>query len=288
MRNITTLLLIFFLASCTKPTPAVKEDISQDGCTVLTANIEVLRLDGGKERQWPEGAAIGLFASGQGNNEKYLLRKADAGLSNGLFYGPLIKGDAMAAYYPWERSFSGSSTQFNTLLNADQRYDADKGAEQQFLTYCPTAFSFLTDGRFTFRYPFGMLKVVIDLEDVLTVQRVSLTDSARPLAGQAIVSPAGTSLSEGGWDTITLNCGDEGVNSRDGAVLRPFYLVLPTGSRSSLTLRIGIKGEADPMIVQLKELTIPRIDCADFTIGSIIVGSTGPDSFQPVNVHFDE
>lgn len=280
-------LLTCLLAACTKQVPAPKEDFSREGFTLLTADIEALRLGEGQARKWVEGDAIGLFGSEQGKNERYLLREADRGLANGTFYGPLVKGSSAAAYFPWERSFSGSAEGLSAQLSADQHYDAAKGPEQQFLTYCPTAFAFLTDGTFKFRYPFGMLEVLINLEDQLTILSVSLTDNAQPLAGQAVVSADGVSLAEGAWNTLSLDCG-EGVSIRDGSALRPFYLVLPAGNRSNLTLQLSIKGETEPMNVQLKELNIPRIETTRFTIGSVIVQSTGPASFEPINVTFDE
>lgn len=282
-------LLTCLLAACTKQVPAPKEDFSREGYTLLPANIETLLLGDGTKRTWSEDAAIGVYGSTLGRNERYLLRKADAGLENGEFYGPLVSGSVIAAYYPFAASVSGSAESMNSYLSASQSFTAGVEAQEQFLGYCPTAYAFLSDGKLAFRYPCGILKVTVYLEETLHVLSVSLTDGAVPLAGPMYVTPAGASLDSAlGSHTITLDCG-AGIPTKDGSgKFQPFYLVLLAGDYSNLTLSVSIQEEAQPIVCPISSLRIPRIDASNFSMGAVTVQSGGPASFEPVNVNFDE
>ena len=284
-----TFLLSVLLLSCTKQAPAPKEDIVREGYTLLPANIETLLLDKEHARTWEESAAIGVFGSTQGQNEKYRLRSADAHLSRGEFYGPLVKGATIAAYYPFTPSFAGSAESLSGSLSGVQSFFADKDAPAQFLTYCPTAFAFLENGQLPFHYPCGLLKVTVGLDETLTVRSISLTDAVHPLAGPMSVTRSGAVLdSASGTNTLSLNC-EAGIPTKDSSGnFQPFYLVMLAGDYADITLELRIDEEASPIVCQVKSLRIPRITTKDFQIGAITVQSGGPDSFEPVNVHFDE
>lgn len=282
-------LLICLPAACTKSVPAAKEDFSTEGYTLLNADIETLLLGDGALRRWDEDAAIGVYGSDQGQNERYRLRKADAGLESGEFYGPLVKGSVVAAYYPFNASVAGSAESMYAYLSASQSFAAGVEAQEQFLLYCPMAYAFLGGGKLSFRYPCGLLKVTLCLEETLHVLSVSLTDGAAPLAGPMHVTPEGTSLDVGqGAHTIALDCG-AGIPTKDASgQFQPFYLVLLAGDYTHLTLNVNTREEASPIVCSLASLRIPRIDAANFSMGAVSIQSGGPASFEPINVSFDE
>ena len=282
-------LLSCLLAACTKSVPAAKEDFSTDGYTLLNADIETLLLGDGTHRSWDGNAAIGVYGSVQGQNERYRLRKADAGLESGEFYGPLVKGSVIAAYYPFTASVAGSAESMYAYLSASQSFAAGVEAQEQFLSYCPTAYAFLSDGKLSFHYPCGVLKVTLCLEETLHVLSVSLTDGAVPLAGPMHVTPEGTTLDiRQGTHTIALDCG-AGIPTKDGSgQFQPFYLVLLAGEYTHLTLTVNTREEALPIVCSIGSLRIPRIDAANFSMGAVTIQSGGPASFEPINVSFDE
>lgn len=287
MKQIIPLVLLAgaFIA-CTKTVPAPKPQITSDGLTVVSADIETLLLDNEPTRHWKQGDAIGLFGSQTGNNEKYLLRKADADLSSAVFYGPVVKGETIAAYYPYSPSFSGSATGMSTTLESVQTYNDDWGAVEQFLNYCPRAYAFLRNDRLKFNYPFGVLEVRISLDEILTVHTLTLNSPSCSLSGLAVINDDGATMAPGAPQEVKLLCG--GVSSRDeSGNVREFFMVTVPGTYEDLKLSIEVDGEP-AILCELGSLTIPRIDSAGFALASVALTTGGPDSFDPVSVHFDE
>ena len=286
-RLISLVLLAGAIMACTKTVPAPKPDITSEGLTVVSADIETLLLGGEQARHWKDGDAIGLFGSETGNNEKYLLRKADANLSSATFYGPLVKGKTISAYYPYEPSFSGSATEMSATLESVQVYEEEAGAVEQFLNYCPRAYAFLRNDRLKFSYPFGVLAVKISLDEILTVHSLTLNSPSSSLSGLAVIHPDGATMAPGTPQEVKLLC-NGGVASRDmGGNVREFFMITVPGTYEDLKLSIEVEGEP-AILCELGSITIPRIDAAGFALASVTLKSGGPDSFEPVSVHFDE
>ena len=186
-------------------------DVSQKGTTVIQADIESLLL-GTETRVWPEGAYVGVFGSESGINEKYVLKRSDKGLASAEFYGPEVSGETIAAYFPWSETYTGRAEAMPAHLPAEQDY-AEASAISIFQNYCPTAYSSMRDGRMKFFYPFGMLRVRVELFDCLKVQRISFTSADSPVAGKGVILPDGTLKMEGGGvNSVILDCG-EGVEA---------------------------------------------------------------------------
>lgn len=288
MKPLTSLVLLAgVIMACTKTVPAPKPDITSEGLSVVSADIETLLLGGEQARHWKDGDAIGLFGSEAGNNEKYLLRKADANLSSATFYGPLVKGKTISAYYPYEPAFSGSATEMSATLESVQVYKEEAGAVEQFLNYCPRAYAFLRNDRLKFNYPFGVLAVKISLDEILTVHSLSLNSPLSSLSGLAVIHPDGATMAPGTPQEVKLLC-NGGVTSRDeGGNVREFFIITVPGTYEDLKLSLEVEGEP-AILCELGSITIPRIDTAGFALASVTLKSGGPDSFEPVSVHFDE
>ena len=170
-KTIICILGCLLLAACVKKVPEELPPLDLEGHTIVEASIESLLL-GEDSRTWPEGAAVGVSASVYGTNEKYLLRKADANLSEAVFYGPEVTGE-ICACYPWDPSYTGSWGRMTAALDNRQEYTASNGPKEQFLAYSPMAFGFESAGKLSFEYPFGILSLRVALEEELEVVFIS-------------------------------------------------------------------------------------------------------------------
>lgn len=285
-KYLLSILGIFALAACVKRVPEELPPLPQDGRTTVEAKIESLLL-GDDSRVWPEGAAIGVCGSLSGTNEKYLLRKADASLSDAVFYGPKV-GGSVSAYYPWDPSYTGAWGRMTAVLNNRQVYIPDNDAVAQFLTYSPMAFGFEKDGRLYFGYPFGMLSIKIALEEEsLFLEGITLSSESLPFAGTGIVTEEGMQFGTGASHVLDLIF-DEPVSVKDDAGrLVPFYVVMPPFDYPDLNIVFHFTGE-QPFVCSVGEMAVPRVDAASFSMLSMVIHSDGPEGFTPVNVAFDE
>lgn len=273
------------MAACVRQVPEELPPLDLEGRTTVEARIESLLL-GNDSRTWPEGAAIGVCGSVSGTNEKYLLRKADKDLSDAVFYGPNVMGE-ISACYPWDPSYSGAWGRMTVALDNRQAYMASNGPREQFLTYCPMAYGFESDGKLDFGYPFGLLALKVEMEEDLEVEGITVSSESVPFAGTGIVTPDGVRFSESASYTLDLLM-DNPVSIRDGSG-RPvsFYVVLPPYDYPDLQITFRFAGEP-PFVCNAGGLSVPRIDAASFSMLSMVIHSDGPEGFTPENVRFDE
>ena len=127
----------------------------------------------------------------------------------------------------------------------------------------------------------------IELDEILTVYSLTLNSPSSSLSGLAVIHPDGASMAPGAPQQVKLLC-EGGVDSKDetGRV-RSFLLVTVPGTYEDL--KLGIEVEGEPVILcELGNITIPRIDASGFSLASVKLTTCGPDSFDPVSVHFDE
>ena len=276
---------VIILAACAKRVPEELAPLSLEGRTTVEAKIESLLL-GKESRVWPEGAAIGLCGSVNGANEKYLLRKADANLSEALFYGPEVKGE-VCAYYPWNPSYTGSWGRMTAALDNRQVFAQANGPKEQFLVYSPIAYGFEKDGKLLFGYPFGVLSIKVALEENLSLEGITLSSESLPFAGTGVVTPEGVQFETGASHELKLVF-DEPVPIRDNSGNPvPFYVVMPPFEYEDLVIAFSFSGE-QPFVCSAGGISVPRIDAQTFSLLSMVIGSDGPEGFTPVNVQFDE
>ena len=286
MKRISIILICSSLlfAGCNPEGNSQLPDVSQEGTTVVKADIESLLL-GQETRVWPEGAYIGVFGSEKGVNEKYVLKRADKGLASADFYGPEVVGKAIAAYYPWSETFTGRAGAMPVDLTPNQDY-ADTAALVIFQQYCPTAYANMQDGGMKFFYPFGMLRVRVELFDILKVQRITFTSGDVAVAGKGVILSDGSIKMEGaGVKTVQLDCG-EGIESFRDEAFTDFYMTLLPGKYADAVLVIYAVGE-DPVVCTLNGITVPRIDASDYKLASVTVKSGEPDGFITHEQEFD-
>lgn len=276
---------VLVIAACVRKVPEELPPLALDGHTTVEARIESLLLGAGS-RVWPEGAAIGVCGSVSGTNEKYLLRKADASLSEALFYGPEVIGE-ICACYPWEPSYTGSWGRMTVALDNRQAYIPENGPVEQFLLYSPAAYGFETGGKLSFGYPFGVLSIKVELQEDLQLEGIELMSEALPFAGTGIVTAEGVSFDSGAAHELELVF-DRPVSIRDDSG-EPvsFYVVMPPFEYQDLVISFKFSGE-QPFVCKAGGVAVPRIDAQTFSLLSMVIGSDGPEGFTPVNVQFDE
>ena len=282
--SIIAISLAVLFPSCEKSGETTLPDVSQEGITVIPADLESLLL-GDDERVWPEGAYLGVFGSEKGTNEKYVLKKAFEGLASAEFYGPLVAGETISAYYPWNDSYTGRATAMPVALSSGQAY-SELPAKDIFQQYCTMAFATMRAGRMRFFYPFGMLRLKVELDSALNVKEIVFSSSSRAAAGMGEVLPDGSlKMSGGASGVVTLDCG-EGIPTEEGGVFHYYYLTLLPGDYPDAKLVIKAEGE-DPIVCVLDGISIPRIDASAFTLASVVVSTEGPSGFVVNEQQFD-
>lgn len=274
------------IAGCTVYKDKEYEPIDDNGCTIIEADIESL-LIGDDSRVWPDGAAIGVYGSELGENEMYTIKDAGVGLNSASFYGPVVKGN-ISAYYPYSESYIASYESMPVMLSADQEFDRDASALQQYMKYTPRAYGYQTDSMIKFVYPNGLLKVLVDFQETLLVENITVSSDSLKLAGLGVFkSDAELEMAANASGSVTLDCG-EGVYSKSEGTAQEFYLVVLPGVYDDLTLTIGIANE-EPFICALPSLTIERIDDSELRMVSVKLQSSGPAGFdEDTSVKFEE
>lgn len=284
-RYLFSLFAAFAITACVDKVPEELTPLNLDGRTTVEAKIESILL-GKDSRVWPEGSAIGVSGSEAGTNLKYLLRKADAALSEAVFYGPKVTGD-ISAYYPWDESYTGSWGRMTSALDNRQAYIPANGPLEQFLAYSPVAYGFESSGKLSFEYPFGMLSIKVALEEDLKIEGITLSSEALPFAGTGIVTPEGIQFGSGASHQMELVF-DQPVPIRDNSGNPvPFYIVMPPFEYPDLEIVFYFTGE-QPFVCSAAGVSVPRIAAESFNLLSMVIGSDGPEGFTSVNVQFDE
>ena len=251
-------------------------DIDLSGYTRFDVDLEAVSMPGAspEQRVWKEGDMIGVFGSEQGDNVGFYLKDASEGKIVAEFYGPLVKGDCLIAYFPYDRSVEKTTEGLSCELASVQVYNSENSALQQFLSYSNRAFAVLDDNdEFHFAYPFGMLEVVIALDEAIMISGATLVGQ-RPLSGKFMVDESlNINQTDVSYGKIDLDfAGGEILSKQDEeyAVLR---FVLPPASYSAgeLLLEIDVK-DGDDMEVNLGDVDVRRIDCSSFSVSTITVG----------------
>ena len=95
------------LASCSADGEKDMFDVPHTGYTLFEADFEAVQMGIDQfEGLWDKNLAIGVFGSESGVNEKYTLKNAYDGKAAGEFYGPVVKGERVMAYYPYSEGYA--------------------------------------------------------------------------------------------------------------------------------------------------------------------------------------
>ena len=251
-------------------------DINLSGYTRFRVDMEEISFPGDfpDQRVWHEGDMIGVFGSEQGTNVGFFLKEASEGETVAEFYGPLVKGAQITAYFPYNRSVQMENGGLPCELAAVQVFDKQRSAQAQFLAYSSRAFAVLDNNdELHFTYPFGVLEVVVALDEAIIMTGAKLAGTA-PISGKFIVGAGnGISTTDLSYNDITLDFNGQEIPSREGQQCAVLRFILPPAlySEGDLVLQIQEK-DGDIMEVQLEQVDVKRIDCSSFQISSVTVG----------------
>ncbi len=290
MRKLFYTSILTILASVTGCTEVITvekefEPVDNTGYTLIEADLETLLIEN-EDRLWPEDAYIGVYGSEQGENERYTIKDAGAGLKSATFYGPLVKGN-IAAYYPYDPTYIGNADGMPVVLESEQEFFEDNSMLTQFLTYTPRAYGYMQNGKIGFVYPNGVLHITIETIETLNINSITISSASSKIAGLGIVRDGGvTELTDTATDTVTLSCG-EGVLSRNGDGFTDFYMVLVPGTYEDLEISLGIVGEKS-FVRSLPPMEIKRVSADEFVVASVAIKPTGgPADFIDTPVEFE-
>ena len=120
-------------------------DIDVSGHTIFRVDMEAVTFGDTQEKIWAEGDMIGVFGSEQGSNVGFYLKESSEGESVAEFYGPLVKGSSIRAYFPYEKGIETGVDGIPCALASVQEYSADATALTHFMKYSTRAFAVLDD-----------------------------------------------------------------------------------------------------------------------------------------------
>lgn len=283
MKKIIFVLIICSLAfSCKK---ASYPEFTVKGHTLFTASVENIKFGAdASDNKWTLDDNIGVFGSESGTNVKYVLKKAGEGVHDGEFYGPCITGSGVIAYYPYRQVYNASFAGLPSSLDEAQWYEADNTALQQFLSYNPTAFAVLKDGKLTFEYPYGLLQVKVMTDDI--VEGFKLESPTVAISGAGRYTTSGYVM-DASSSKVTELALSEPVQTKTDTGNTAFWFVIPCGTYDLLNLTITFEGGEESGCA-LQNITIKRVTPTDFEVAAVEVGTEGPEGFIPDTVEFDK
>lgn len=278
---------LFFLVSCTEGKDMF--DVPHAKYTLFKADFENVDLAGEKSAFiWKKENGIGVFGSESGVNEKYVLKKAYDGKAEGEFYGPLVTGDTIKAYYPYSEKFALHDGAMAYSLSASQAYRLGSTLIEQFSNYAGYAYAFKeNENELMFRYASGLLTVKMDFPEAVTLERMTLKGAENNLAGMGKVSPdMSISFAAGGLNSIEVVF-DEDALSQKNDTKTAYPIVLPAGKYHDLTLVMESK-ERNNIMVRLDSLEILKVTSGEFMVTEVTVGMNPLGEYEVVGeLEFD-
>lgn len=244
------------------------DDVRLPEHTVFAADFKALTFaDTSRTPTWAKGDCIGIFGSEQGQNERYVLKKAGDGQQKAEFYGPEVSGERIRAYYPYAEGYELHDGHLSFEMLPDQEWSGETTLHQQYLRYVKTAFAFSngTD-TLTFAYPQGLMTFRFFFEKDVKITGLVLTSPSRNLAGTGYVTDDWIVEMKSAVNyPVTLDCGD-GVSP----AAYVFPVVLPAGSYEDLRLAVHVGG-TDPYVCHLEPVEIPVNFSGDLAMTEVSV-----------------
>lgn len=256
-------------------------DIDKSGYTVFTVDTEQIDFDGASASDsWENGDKLGVFGSQSGSNVPYTLKRSGEGSRTAAFYGPLVTGTSIKAYFPYSESLVTEDGKIPFWLNTTQQFSTD-GALNAFIRQCNSTFAVSDESSVLhFLYPLGLLAVQLRVEEVMYVTSMTL-ESTEGIAGRLLVGddilaqPSGISSK-----SISLDFSGEAVASRQGDNITNFYFVLPPAVYPAKSLRLKIVTTEEELSVNLRETAVSRVSATDFNISTVYVWTSDIPGFD--------
>ncbi|MBO4446979.1 MAG: hypothetical protein J5764_02505 [Bacteroidales bacterium] len=279
--TITIALAALLAPSCRKVDDG--SDIDKSGFTVFRADTEELEIESGVKVSdtWADGDMLGVFGSESGVNEAYVLKRSGVGKAEAAFYGPLVKGGKVTAYFPYADDVALQDGLVPFWLNPVQTYDAESGAAEFFKRYCNLCVaSTADDATLHFRYPLGMLEIQIRFDETVSVSGMSVSSDSG-IAGRLLAAGDGSSSESAiSAHTVSLDFGGVPVQSRTADGFAAFRFVLRPGVYPAKSLVLNITALDEEITVRLGETVVERVKGNNFNVTTVVVGTSDIPGFN--------
>ena len=270
-----------FLTSCTVDGGKDIFDVPQAGYTLFEADFEDIDIAGDKlNALWDKDLAIGVFGSKSGENEKYTLKNAYDGKAAGEFYGPVVKGEQIMAYYPYSEGYALYDGGMSYTLSSTQVYVSENTLLEHFCANAGYAFAFNnSDNKLKFGYASGLFLIKIGFKNPIKVTAIELVSENNNIAGVAKLNPdMSVAFGAGAVKTVCIDFG-QGIWSQENGVLAQYPVVLAAGYYEDVKLVIKAEGY-DDLICQLDPFEIERISVGDYKLTEVVVSINGLGGFE--------
>lgn len=274
MRYITLTILsaLCLLSSCSVDEGKDIFDVPYTGYTLFEADFESVDMLGSESSfvMSPQNG-IGVFGSEKGTNEKYTLKKAFDGKAAGEFYGPVVSGEKIMAYYPYSEGMNLYDGTLPYTISPAQSYSQNVSVLDHFLAYSEYAYAFAqNDNKLRFGYVSGLLAVEVAFVEAVTITSIELISAEANISGVGKVhSDMTASIGESGSKHLKVDFGD-GIISKDGVKSSIYPVVLSAGNYENLKLALNTV-EMGEIVCELDPFTIERISSGDYKVTELIV-----------------
>ena len=269
------------LASCSADGDKDMFDVAQTGYTLFEADFEAVDMGGDNfEGVWDKDIAIGVFGSEAGENVKYTLKNAYDGKAAGEFYGPVVKGEQIMAYYPYSEGYALYEGGMTYALPSTQGYVSENTLLEHFCANAGYAFAFNnSDNKLKFGYASGLFLIKIGFKNPIKVTAIELVSENNNIAGVAKLNPdMSVAFGAGAVKTVCIDFG-QGIWSQENGVLAQYPVVLAAGYYEDVKLVIKAEGY-DDLICQLDPFEIERISVGDYKLTEVVVSINGLGGFE--------
>ena len=269
------------LASCSADGDKDMFDVERTGYTLFEADFEAVDMDGDNfEGVWDKDSAIGVFGSEAGENVKYTLKNAYDGKAAGEFYGPVVKGDRIMAYYPYSEGYARYDGGMSYTLPSTQVYASESTLLEHFCANAGCAFAFNnSDNKLKFGYAAGLLSIQIRFNNPINITAIELVSENNNIAGVAKLNPdMSVTFGSGAVKTVGVNFG-QGILSKNDDGFAQYPIVLAAGQYESLKLIVKAEGD-DDIICDLDPFEIERISVGDYKLTEVVVSVGGLGGFE--------
>lgn len=270
-----------FLTSCTVDGGKDIFDVPQAGYTLFEADFEDIDIAGDKlNALWDKDLAIGVFGSKSGENEKYTLKNAYDGKAAGEFYGPVVKGDRIMAYYPYSEGYALYDGGMSYTLSSTQVYVSENTLLEHFCANAGYAFAFNnSDNKLKFGYAAGLLSIKFGFNNPINITAIELVSENNNIAGVAKLNPdMSVAFGAGAVKAVGVNFG-QGILSKNDDGFAQYPVVLAAGQYESLKLIVKAE-DYDDIICVLDPFEIERISVGDYKLTEVVVSINGLGGFE--------
>ena len=269
------------LASCSADGEKDMFDVDRTGYTLFEADFEAVDMDGDNfEGVWDKDLAIGVFGSEAGENVKYTLKNAYDGKTSGEFYGPVVKGEQIMAYYPYSEGYALYDGGMSYTLSSTQVYVSANTLLEHFCANAGCAFAFNnSDNKLKFGYAVGLLSIKFGFNNPINITAIELVSENNNIAGVAKLNPdMSVAFGAGAVKAVGVNFG-QGILSKNDDGFAQYPVVLAAGQYESLKLIVKAEGY-DDIICDLDPFEIERISVGDYKLTEVVVSVGGLGGFE--------